>query len=228
MRTLVTGVLLLAASPLGAQQDSTARRDSLLERERRRIAGEAAAREPEPAPARVQTPGLGWRSRVRVGVGVAAPSRWLEDASGLNVASDVAPTIVAEYRFPRSRGMEYVVGARGSRSGVTVDASPGYDAGSVYLIDLFAGSTRAFGERFSLRSGLAAVFIAGGDVAPFTEASRIAPGFDLGAALRLTKRVPLSLALGVQVLRYGGSGKTPTGAEAGNVPRVMLELRHGY
>jgi hypothetical protein len=229
MRTTLTGALLvLGALPLGAQQDSTARRDSLLERERRRIQGEATSREPERAPAKVKTPGLGWRSRVRVGVGVAGPSTWLEDASGLSVQSDVAPTVVAEYRFPRARGVEYLVGARASRAGVTMDASPSYDAGSMYLFDLFASSVRTFGDRFSLRSGLVAVVVAGGDVAPFTEASRLAPGFDLGAALRLTRQVPLSVSLGLQVLRYGGNGSTPSGAQPGNVPRVMLELRHGY
>lgn len=229
MRTLLAGVLLLLAiHPLGAQQDSAARRDSLLERERRRIAGEAASREPERAPAKTSTPGLGWRSRLRVGLGVAAPSTWLEDASGLRVVSDVAPTVVAEYRFPRTREMEYVVGVRASRAGVTLDASPSYDGGSVYLFDITAGSTRAFGERFTLRSGLAAVLVAGGDVAPFNEASRVAPGIDLGAALRLTRRVPVSVALGLQVLSYGGDGNAPTGAESGFVPRVMLELRHGY
>ena len=221
-------VLVAGALPLGAQQDSTARRDSLLERERRRIQGEAVSREPERDPRKASTPGLGWRSRLRVGLGVAGPSTWLEDASGLSVASDVAPTVVAEYRFPRSREMEYVVGARASRAGVTLDASPSYDGGSVYLLDLSVGSTRAFGDRFTMRSGLAVVLVAGGDVAPFNEASRIAPGFDLGAALRLTKRVPFSVALGLQVVSYGGNGNAPTGAQSGFVPRVMLELRHGY
>lgn len=229
MRTLLTGALLvLAVQPLGAQRDSAARRDSLLERERRRIHGEAASREAERAPAKIETPGLGWRSRVRVGVGVAAPSTWLEDASGLRVKSDVAPTVMVDYRFPRSPGTGYIVGVRGSRAGVTVDGSPSYDGGSVSLIDFYVGGSRAFGDRFSLRSGLAALLVVGGDVAPFTEASRIAPGFDLDAVLRVAKRVPLSLALGLQVLRYGGSGSTPTGSEAGNVPRVVLELRHGY
>lgn len=229
MRTLVTGaLLLLAAQPIGAQQDSMARRDSLLERERRRIGGEAASRAPERRAHRARASELGWRSRARIGAGVAAPSTWLEDASGLRVTTDLAPTVVAEYRFPRSREVEYVAGIRASRPGVTLETSPSYGGGSVYLFDFVAGTTRAFGDRFSLRSGLAGILVAGGDVAPFTEASRFAPGIDLGAAVRLARRVPLSLSLGLQVLRYGGSGSSPTGAEAGNVPRLMLELRHGH
>ena len=229
MRTTFTGALLVASAlPLGAQQDSTARRDSLLERERRRIQGESVSREPERVPAKTRTPGLGWRSRLRVGLGVASPSTWLEDASGLKVTSDVAPTLVAEYRFPRTREMEYVAGLRASRAGVTMDAGPSYEGGSVYFVDVFAGTSRAFGDRFSLRSGIVAVLVGGGDVAPFTEASRIAPGVDIGAALRLTKQVPLSIALGGQLLSYGGNGRTPTGSQSGFVPRFMLELRHGY
>jgi hypothetical protein len=225
MRTLLTSALLiLGASALGAQQDSTARRDSLLARERRRIAGEAVSRVPErPADA-----ALGWRSRIRVGVGAASGSTWLEEQGGHTVSSGIGPTLAVEARFPRPAALEYLLGLRASRAPVTVDAAGSYDGDAIYVMDLSAGAARRVGNRLAVRGELVGALVAGGgNIAPFAESSRLAPGIEVGGALRITDHLPLWLALGAQALRYGAGGNAPTGAQAGTVYRILVELRHG-
>jgi hypothetical protein len=167
-------------------------------------------------------------SRFRVALGVASGSTWLEEAAGHTVSSGVAPTFGMELRFPRPSELEYLVGLRASRAAVTVDGQGSYDGDPIYVLDAFVGGARLVGGRLSFRGGVVGALIAGGgDVAPFADASRFAPGIEIGGALRVTDRLPISLALGGQVLRYGGSGAAPTDAEAGAVYRVVLELRHG-
>lgn len=169
----------------------------------------------------------GWRGRLRVAVGAVSGSTWLEDANGVDVTSGVGPTLGAEYRLPSRGRTEYDVGLRASRASTTVSSRAEYDADAMYVVDAFLGARRQVHPLVAIRGGAVAAYVGGGSVAPFTEATRIAPGLEAGVAVRLGARLPLELALGAQVLRYGGSGRTPTGSTAGAVPRILLELRHG-
>ena len=166
-------------------------------------------------------------SRFGVALGVASGSTWLEQAGGPSVSTGVAPTLAMEFRFPQPSPLEYVVSLRASRAPVRIDGQGTYDADPLYLLDAFVGGTRVVGSRLSLRGGIVGAFVAGGeDVAPFADASHFAPGLEIGGAVRVAERVPLSLAVGAQALRHGG-GDAPAGAEAGAVYRIIVELRHG-
>lgn len=169
-----------------------------------------------------------WRSRWRIGVGAASPATWLENEDGLEVSSGIAPALSAELRIPRTRGWEYLVGVRGSWASTTVSAATEWDGDAIYVVDLMAGGGRQVSPLVHVRGGVVGAFVGGGgDLAPFDEATRFAPGVEGGVAMRLGQRLPFSLGLGAQALRYGGSGSTPTGSTAGMVLRLLVELRHG-
>jgi hypothetical protein len=171
------------------------------------------------------------RSRLGAAIGVASPGTWLDDGSGTTVRSRIAPTLALEARALRPAGVEYLLGLRASGAQTVVDATISErDGSAIWVVDLFAGGgRRVLRERGAWRAGVVGAFVGGGgDVAPFAQASRFAPGAELGAAVRVTDRRPLWLALGAQALRYGSGGDAPTTAEAGTVYRILLELRHDY
>lgn len=217
---------LIVALPLGAQQqDSTARRDSaMLEREARRIRGEATSRVPE----RTLQPGEGRRARWSVAVGALSGATWLESADGVEVRSGVAPALAGEVAWPRGGALAYLVSLRASRASITVEDEGSWDGEAIVVADLLAGALRGVSERVTVRGAVGAAYVAGGgEVAPFSEASRIAPAVELGAEYRLPTAVPLALGLAAQALRYGSGGTAPQGAATGTVFRFGVELRHG-
>jgi hypothetical protein len=225
MRSILLGsLLLLGADMLGAQEDSTARRDSLLERERRRIGGEATSRKPErtldAAPAR--------RRLVTLALGTVGPGDWLEVAGGdgLTMGTAVGVRLGADVTWPRWRETDVAASLRVTRAQPRVDGDElAGDAGGVTTVDLLVGLDRAIGARTRLRAAVGGALIMGPDVDPWRSDDALSPALDLSASLAVSG--PWSVALGANAMRYGGVS-TSADSNAGMVLRPWLEVRYAF
>lgn len=225
MRSILLGtLLLLGAGSLGAQADSTARRDSLLERERRRIGGEATSRKPERTPDE-EAPR---RRSVALALGAVGPGDWLEVAGGdgLTMGTAVGLRLGADVTWPRWRETDLAASLRVTRAQPRVDGDElAGDAGGVTTVDLLVGLDRAVGARTRVRAAVGGAFVLGPDVDPWGADDAVSPVLDVSASLNVNG--PWSVALGASAMRYSGVS-TSAESNAGMVLRPWLEVRHAF
>lgn len=230
MRFLLTaGLLLVAASTLGAQQDSTARRDSILERERRRIHGEAQAVE--------VTRDFVVRPRhrsVAASLGLVGSGDWLKVGGGTGLTMTTRPgaRLGVEGAWPTFRRADVVAVARVSLATAGAkERDLAGDSHTVMTADLLGGIDWLVATRVRLRAAAGGAWVHGpSDLEPWADDGAFAPAADLAAALRLTNDDRWRLAFGVTMLRYSGmqQGVEKSGALPGTVTRPWLEVRRAF
>lgn len=228
MRSIFVGsLLLLGATSLGAQEDSTARRDSLLERERRRIGGEAASRKPE----RTLDAASARRRTVTVALGVTAPADWLDidGGDGLTMGTAAGPRLGVDVAWPRWPGADLAASLRVARAAPRVDDGElAGDPGGVTTVDLLVGVERPVGSSVRLRAAVGGAWIGGpANVDPWETDSQFAPAADLSAALRVPGFPAGWLAAGASAMRYSGVS-TSANSNAGMVLRPWIEVRYAF
>ena len=228
-KLLFAASLVLAAAPLRAQEDSTARRDSILERERRRIRGEAGSR--------VATDGAGdevvpeRRRTIALAAGLVGGGTWLdvEGTIGTSMQTGIGPRVGAEVSWPSFTRADFVVSARVVRAAARAnDYDLAGDPGAVTTLDLLGGIDWVVSERARVRAAAGGAWVHGPeDIDPWKRDAAIAPAIDLSGALRIGGDSRWWLAAGVQAMRYSGVS-TSASSEAGMVMRPWLEVRRAF
>lgn len=175
--------------------------------------------------------------RPRVEAGIAYSTNLVEDANGTNVSYALGPAIGAGYAWTLSPGTNAGVGARITRAGVSIDYGDGgsESAGSGWVIDARATLERELGPCAAQAPGCASIHAGAGatwatgpdDVAPFTSDRGAMLAGEVGAAVRVARRLPLFVTAAAQAFRLGGSTAGDPIRDAGTVMRLLVGVRHG-
>jgi hypothetical protein len=237
LRVLAAGLMAAGAdaarTPAAAQQpDSAARRDSALaERERRRIRGERVRTTSPRVADSARAPGsrgASWRAEL----GAAFGTRYLEDPSGVKVASQVLPMVGGGVAWTTGERTAVAITARLSGGPLRISSGGGDDwsGGTVMHGDLLGTVEWVVHPRATVHAGVGAAWLRGpSDLAPFrfNNGTPVHAGGVVGASARLLRARPLDLIFDLQAVRYGGGSAGDPIPEPGTVTRYVLGVRYG-
>lgn len=175
--------------------------------------------------------------RPRLEAAVTYSTNLVEDENGTTVSYGLAPAVGAAFAWTLSSGTNAVLGARVSRAGIDIDFDgTSQSAGNGWVVDARAALERELGACgpdgapgcTALHAGLGALWATGpDDVTPFSTDRGAMLSGEIGAAVRVTRGLPLYLTGTAQAFRLGGSTASDPLRETGTVMRVLVGVRHG-